>query len=250
MGKISILTAVFNRQDSIARALESIKCQTFKDIECVVVDGKSTDGTTELLPSLLGPDDKFLSEPDEGAYDALNKGLLLASGEVIGLLHSDDYYEDQDVLSRVMKVFESQDVDLVYGDATFFKKNNELTTVRKYRSSFFSKRNLAWGQMPAHPSMFFRKEIYRDLGGFKLGYKIAADYEFLCRLLVARDIKSVYLPQPLVRMQVGGLSTSGIKSYIVITKEVRRALKENGIYSNYPMILSKYPKKLMGLVAK
>ena len=250
MSKISILTAVFNRQNSIARALESIKSQTFRDIECVVVDGESTDGTMELLPSILGPQDKLLSEPDKGAYDALNKGLLLASGEVIGLLHSDDYYEDRNVLSRVMEIFETQNVDLVYGDASFFNKGDLATTVRKYKSPPLSKKNLAWGQMPAHPSMFFRKEIYRELGGFKLEYKIAADYEFLCRLLVARDIRSVYLPQSLVRMQVGGLSTSGIKSHIVINKEVQRALKESGIYSNYPMILSKYPKKLFGLIAK
>lgn len=250
MTKISVITAVFNRRDTIVRALKSVKCQTYENIECVVVDGGSTDGTKELIPPLLKPRDKFISEPDKGAYDAINKGIILASGDVIALLHSDDYYEDPDVLRHVIEVFESHDVDLVYGDASFFKKGDSHKTVRNYKSKLLSKKNLAWGQMPAHPSMFFRKEIYRELGGFKLGYKIAADYEFLCRLLVTKDIKSKYLQQSLVRMQIGGLSTSGIRNSIVLNKEVRRALKETQIYSNYAMILSKYPNKIFGLMRK
>jgi len=246
---ISIVTAVRNRKSTIARAITSIKEQTYKNVECVVVDGASSDGTRELAESLVGPNDKIISEPDKGVYDALNKGLAIASGDIIGLLHSDDLYEDKQVLENVAEVFNYNAVDVVFGDAAFFKKGEPETIIRRYRSTLLSKRNLAWGQMPAHPSMFFRAEIYHRLGGFKDDYKIAADYEFLCRLVSQVEVRSVRLPRVLVRMQMGGLSTAGFRSSVVLNQEVLRALKENDIYSNWPMLLSKYPRKIVGFLS-
>lgn len=245
--KISVICAVYNREKTIARSLLSVKNQTYSDVECIVVDGLSSDRTVEIATSILCANDILISEPDNGVYDALNKGILRASGDVIAILHSDDLYVDNEVLVSVIDVFKNDNVQLVYGDAEFFAEKNPNETIRYYKSLALSCKNLSWGQMPAHPSMIFHKEIYRELGGFKTDYKIAADYEFLCRLVTRCKIRSQYIGKPLVRMQLGGLSTSGFKSTIMLNKEVYRGLKENGIYSNYAMILSKYPRKIRGL---
>lgn len=247
--KISVICAVFNREKTIARALTSIKQQTYAEVECIVVDGLSSDKTVEIVKSILGPDDIIISEPDKGVYDALNKGLLRASGDIISLLHSDDFYADDEVLGSVADIFKLNNLQLVYGDAEFFAAKDPKRTIRYYKSGFLSKKNLSYGQMPAHPSMFFHKNIYQELEGFKIDYKIAADYEFLCRLVAHRNVRSHYARKSLVRMQLGGLSTAGFKSTITLNKEVRRGLKENGIYSNYAMILSKYPLKILGFLS-
>ena len=248
--KISVICVVFNREKTIERALLSIKNQSLADVECVVVDGSSTDKTVEVIKSIMDPSDILISEPDGGAYDALNKGLSRATGDVIALLHSDDVYANNEVLKLVADAFKHCDVELVYGDAEFFAEGHVDQTIRYYKSSALSKKNLSWGQMPAHPSMFFRKEVYRELKGFKIDYEIAADYEFLCRLVMSLDIRSQYVGRSLVRMQLGGLSTSGFKSTLTLNKEVKRSLVENGIYTNYLMILSKYPRKILGFLSR
>lgn len=247
--KISVICAVFNREKTIKRALRSIKNQTHTDIECIVVDGASSDNTLSIATDILGPDDIIISEADKGVYDALNKGLSLASGDVIAFLHSDDLFANDGVLKSIVDVFEGSNLQLVYGDVEFFAPGNPHRTIRYYKSKLFSKKNLSWGHMPAHPAMFFRKEIYRELEGFKTDYKIAADYEFLCRLTANRTFTSQYLSKSLVRMQLGGLSTAGLKNMITLNKEVRRGLNENGIYTNYAMILSKYPRKILGFLS-
>ena len=238
--KISIVMACFNRVEVISRALASLRSQSFNNVELVVVDGGSLDGTTEVFQSFLHPGDFFVSEPDGGIYDALNKGLAAVSGEVVGFLHSDDFYFDEEVLSKVACLFDESEADIVFGNVEFFRPGQVERVTRSYRCSELSVKMLSWGFMPAHPAMFFRREVFQDLGGFKTGYKIAGDYEFLCRVASSGRFKAIHVDLPLLRMSMGGISSSGLKSSVRLNREVYKALMENGIYSNYFMILSKY----------
>ena len=249
MLKFSIITAVYNRCSTVKRALRSIKNQDYPNIESVVIDGNSSDGSYEIIKSEILKNDIFVSESDKGIYDALNKGINNSSGDIIGFMHSDDFYTDDKIISQVAKIFKEKNVDIVYGDAAFFLENNTDRIVRNYISGPLTKKRLAWGFMPAHPSIFIKKNIYESIGNFKTSYKIAADYEFLCRLISKNDFKSYYLNKKLVSMQIGGVSTSGIKSTILLNKEVKRACKENKIYTNYLMLMSKYPSKILGLLS-
>jgi glycosyltransferase involved in cell wall biosynthesis len=248
--KVSVITATYNRAPTIVRAISSIKSQTYSDVQVVVIDGASEDSTVPLVSNFLSRDDVLLSEPDNGIYDALNKGLDLASGEIIAFLHSDDRYFDDDVISTVMKYFEDDSVDVVYGNVCFFSGENVEKVVRTYHSDVLSLKNLAWGKMPAHPAMFIRSRVYEKIGGFKTDYRIAADYEFLCRLVKSPGLTATYHPGTLVQMELGGVSTSGIKNTIILNKEVYRAVRTNGIYTNIFMLLSKYPSKIRQFLKK
>lgn len=250
MLKISVITATYNRDSTVVRALSSIKSQTYSDVQIVVVDGASQDNTISLISPMLGDNDILQSEPDQGIYDALNKGLALAEGEIVAFLHSDDFYFDENVLSKVSMAFSDDSVDVVYGDVSFFSGSDVTKIRRRYRSNKLSERNLAWGKMPAHPAIFIRRRIYDKIGYFETDFEIAADYEFLCRLVHYSDLKSVYLSNVLVRMQLGGISTGGIKNTILLNKEVLRAIRKNGIYTNIFMLLSKYPSKILQLLKK
>jgi glycosyltransferase involved in cell wall biosynthesis len=248
--KVSIITATFNREGTIKRAIRSIKGQLYQNIEVVIVDGASTDGTITVVKPLLSKNDSCVSEKDGGIYDALNKGIERSTGEIIGFLHSDDIFYNDSVISKVVESFKDESVDVVYGDACFFRKGNFKKTVRYYRSHELSLKNLAWGQMPAHTAMFVRKSIYQNYGGFDTSYKICGDYEFLCRLVSIVTPKSVYLPEKIVRMQIGGVSTGGFKNTVILNKEVLMSCRANGIYTNLFMILSKYPSKILQLIRR
>jgi len=246
--KISVITATYNREKTVVRAIESVKNQTYLDIELVVVDGASKDATISLIEPLIGENDICVSEKDDGLYDALNKGISLATGAVVGFLHSDDMYVNTSVLEKVASMFLDQSIDVVYGDACFFREGNTQKVVRYYRSDELSVKNLAWGKMPAHTAMFFRKNVYETYGLFKTTYHICADYEFLCRIVTQARLKSVRLPEPLVKMQIGGVSTGGLRSTIILNKEVLKACADNEIYTNILMVLSKYPSKILQFI--
>ena len=243
--KISVITATYNREKSILRSIKSTKSQDYKNVELVMIDGGSSDETVELAKPYLTKNDILISEKDKGIYDALNKGIENSTGEIISFLHSDDIFSDNNVLSMIASVFKENDVDLVYGDASFFKGESINRSIRKYKSDKLSKKNLAWGKMPAHTAMFFKKEIYQKYGYFKTNYKICGDYEFLCRISSRANIKSLYFPQVFVKMQTKGASTSGFSSTIQLNKEIYKACNENNIYTNYFMIMSKYPSKIL-----
>ena len=245
MLKVSVITATYNRSATVVRALSSIKSQTYTNIQVVVVDGASKDNTISLVSPMLDDKDILQSEPDFGIYDALNKGLALADGEILAFLHSDDLYFDNNVISRVVETFSDDSVDVVYGDVCFFSGSNVMKTRRRYRSDKLSERNLAWGKMPAHPATFIRRRVYQKIGYFETDFSIAADYEFMCRVVHYTNLKSVHLSKELVRMQLGGISTSGFRSTILLNKEVCRAIRKNGIYTNMFMLLSKYPSKIL-----
>jgi glycosyltransferase involved in cell wall biosynthesis len=242
--KCSIITAVFNRRETILRVLKSVQSQTYHDLQHVVIDGCSTDGTVEIISDAIRNKDIFISEEDLGIYDALNTGIKLSTGEVIALLHSDDVYSDNFIVERAMTAMESGGFDIVYGDVSFFRASDFYKDVRLYKSGVFSKSRLSWGWMPAHPAIFIKKTIYDKFGLFRTDYKIAADFEYLCRLASDPSIYKKYIPEVFVRMQMGGVSTSGIKNTVTLNKEVLRACRENGIDTNLFKILSKYPLKI------
>lgn len=243
--KCSIITAVFNRQETIERAIKSVQDQTFQNIEHLIIDGCSTDLTIDIIRRVARDQDIFISEKDIGIYDALNKGIKLSTGDVIAFLHSDDVYSNNMIVERVMTTMESGGLDIVYGDASFFRSFNYYDDVRVYKSGVFSQSRLSWGWMPAHPALFIKKSIYDKFGFFKTDYKIAADFEYLCRLASDPSIHQKYIPEVFVRMQMGGVSTSGLKNTVTLNREVLRACIENGIASNLFKILSKYPLKIL-----
>lgn len=248
--KVSIITVVWNNASTIKDAIDSVLAQTYENIEYIVVDGASSDGTVEIVQSYEDKITKFISEPDKGLYDAMNKGLALATGDIVGILNSDDFYIDEFVIEKVVKEFEEKEVDSVYADLVFVKPNDLSKTVRYYDSSHFTPDKFAYGWMPAHPTFFVKREFYEKHGVFKTDYKIAADYELLTRFLGKNKVSYSYIKEPIVKMRIGGASTSGIKSNYILNKEIIRACKENDIYTNWLMVLSKYPKKILGLFKK
>lgn len=248
--KVSIITVVWNNASTIKDAIDSVLSQIYQNIEYIVVDGASTDGTVEIVQSYGDKISKFISEPDKGLYDAMNKGIALTTGDIVGILNSDDFYIDGNVIERVVKEFEEKGVDSVFADLVFVKPENIDKVVRYYDSSHFNPSKFAYGWMPAHPTFFVKREIYEKYGVFKTDYKIAADYELLTRFLAKNKISYSYIKDPIVKMRIGGASTSGIKSNYFLNKEIIRACKENGISTNWMKVLSKYPKKLLGLLNK
>ena len=249
--KISVITAVFNNNQTIARALSSIKSQTHKNIELIVIDGNSDDGSINTIKNMIDKDDIFISESDKGIYDALNKGLSLATGDLIAFLHSDDLYSDDFCLSRVVEIFNKEKVDIVYGDASYFDGDNISRIVRNYKSDKLTKKNLAWGKMPVHPSIFIKKSIYEQFGSFRTEFKIGGDYDFLCRIINYDDLSSYYESRVFVLMQRGGVSTSRtLKNTITLNKEILKAIKDNNIYTNIFMVLSRYFFKIQQFIRK
>jgi len=212
--KISIITAVFNRKKTIIDTVKSIKYQEISphNLEHIVIDGGSTDGTLEILRSSLDDNTVFISEPDNGIYDALNKGLQLATGDIIGILHSDDFFEDNFVLNDVLCIFIDPEIDIVYGDINYISNKDVNKLVRHWISGLYEKKKLRWGWMPPHPTFFFRRDLFIKLGGYNIKYRISADYDFMLRCLLYKKIKVNYIPRVLVNMRVGGESNSSINN--------------------------------------
>jgi glycosyltransferase involved in cell wall biosynthesis len=248
--KISIITVVLNGVTTIERTLDSIADQRtyHADIEHILIDGGSTDGTLELLHQRRNQIEILMSEPDNGLYDAMNKGIRLATGDIIGILNADDHYANRQVLSDVNQIFQSQDVDAVFGDLEYFNPKHHTVATRLYRSAHFKPEKLSRGLMPAHPTLFLRKSVYDRFGLFKPEYKIAGDFDFIARIFKNGDLKYTYVPRILIRMQSGGVSTRGLKSTILLNKEILRSCHENQIPTNFFKLLLRYPKKLLEYV--
>jgi len=245
--KVSIITVVWNNKDTIKDAIDSVLSQTYQDIEYIIVDGASSDGTVKIIESYGDKIAKFISEPDKGLYDAMNKGIKLATGDIVGILNSDDFYIDSEVIEKVVKEFESTQVDSVYADLVYVKPDNLDKVVRYYDSSHFNPDKFSYGWMPAHPTFFVKRWVYEKYGLFKTDYKIAADFEILARFLYTNHISYSYLNKVLIKMRVGGVSTQGLKSNYILNKEILRACEENGIQTNWFKVLSKYPRKILEL---
>ncbi len=246
--KVSIITVVYNRADVIRDTIKSVLSQTYKDIEYIIIDGASTDDTMYVINEYKDKISKINSEPDKGLYDAINKGIKEATGDVIGLLHSDDFYTDSLVIQRVVDAFTQQKSDTVFADLLYIKDDNHDKVLRYYSAKHFTPQKLKYGLMPPHPTFFVKKEIFEKYGLYKTDYAIAADYEMCFRLLETHKVSYTYIHFPIIKMRIGGLSTGGIRNKIIINKEAIRAMKENGHYSNHLLILKKYPIKILEII--
>ena len=227
--KFSIVTACYNSGTTIAHAISSLKRQTWSDVEHIVIDGASSDGTQEIVMSTLSPQDIFVSERDNGIYDALNKGIYHSSGDVIGFLHSDDFLANDSVLQRVAEFFLVSGADAVYGDLQYVKASDSFQIVRDWRSGKFSLAKLRRGWMPPHPTFFMRREFYERLGVFDTRFRIASDYDSLLRYLSEPSLKVAYLPEVLVKMRVGGASNGSLKQVFRKSREDFAIMKKNGL---------------------
>lgn len=243
--KISIITATFNSAKTIESSIQSVIDQTYPDIEYIIVDGGSTDQTLELVESYQKDYTNiiFNSEPDQGIYDALNKGIAKATGEVIGFLHSDDFFENEKVIQDIMTCFQNQQSDGVYGDLKYVNAAQPTKVVRYWKSRSFHKSLLTKGWMPAHPTLFLKKEIYQLFGKFDLKFSIAADYDFMLRILKEEILSFAYLPQVITNMRVGGASNRSLKNIIQKSKEDYQALQNNKI-GGWSILLQKNLSKI------
>lgn len=229
MTKISIITAVYNREATVAHAISSVATQTWPKVEHLVVDGASTDGTLAAVAAVSHPRMHLVSEPDRGIYDALNKGIARATGDVVGVLHSDDYFAHERVLSAVASAFSSPQVMAVYGNLDYVSTDDEARVIRHWHSGSYSPAKLRRGWMPPHPALFLRREVFDRYGAYDTTYRIAADYDAILRYFSRGDLRPVYLPEVLVRMRVGGASNGSIGRLIRKSREDYRALRTNEI---------------------
>lgn len=244
--KVSIITVSFNSAKTIADTIDSVLNQDFPDIEYIIVDGDSTDGTVDIIRQNENRISQWISEKDQGMYDAMNKGIAMATGDVIGILNSDDIYMNTHVISDLMRVMQSQNTEVVFADLILVDSSNQNKIIRYYDSGRFHPSKFKFGWMPAHPTVFVKRELYQKVGKFSTTYQIAADYEMLIRMLAIEKASYAYYPKPVVRMRSGGASTSGISRNWILNQEIIRACKENGIYTNLFMLLLKVPAKLWG----
>lgn len=245
--KISVITACFNSDSTLRDTIESVLRQTYHDIEYIIVDGGSKDDTMEIVRSYEPIFDgrmRWISEPDKGIYDAMNKGLAMATGDVIGILNSDDFFTSNDILDQVAKTMTNLEIEAVYGDIHFVNDDDLTKCVRYYSSKQFRRWQMRMGFMPAHPSFYCRRSVYEKYGLFDPSFRISGDFELMLRLLFIYNIKTQYLPLDFVTMRTGGASTSGLKSYRQRLKENSRIFKKNGVYSNYILESFRYLYKL------
>jgi len=248
--RVSIITACYNRAATVGEAIESVAAQIHDDIEHIVVDGGSTDGTLEVLERHRASLAQFIPGPDKGLYDALNKGVAAATGDIVGFLHADDFYARNDVVAAVVERMQSQSLDALYGDVAFVRADDVGRVVRVYSSRRFHPSRIAWGWMPAHPTLFLRRAVYGRYGGFRTDYRIAADFEFVARIFSTGTLRYAYLPQVLVTMRLGGVSTRGWRSTLTLNREVLRACRENRIATNFLKILCRYPAKALEFIVR
>ena len=249
--KISVITVCYNSAKTIGHTLRSVREQTHGDIEHIIVDGGSSDKTLEVV-SAEGPHvTKLVSERDNGIYDAMNKGIQLATGDVVAFLNADDFYISTEVLSKVAVAFEASGADCCYGDLCYVQQDDTAKIVRYWRSSPFRLGLFGKGWCPPHPTFFVRRSVCQRLGGFNLNYKIAADVELMARFLVAGSISSFYIPEVLVHMRMGGTTNRSLSNIFRQNLEIRRALLENGLrFSWIQFFLSKLMSRSLQFVRR
>jgi len=245
--KVSIITVTYNSAATLRDTLESVKSQDYPNIEHILVDGASKDDTVKIIQA-YGHVAKYVSEKDRGLYDAINKGILMSTGDVVGILNSDDFFPHRKVISNMVKCFKENDADAVFGDIAFVRPENLEKVIRLYSSRKFYPKKFKYGYMPAHPSFYVKRKFYEEYGLYKLDYKIAADYELLMRFMHTNKLKYAYHPEVMVYMRTGGVSNKNILSRWVLNKEIIRACKENGVNTNMFIISLKYFNKVFEYV--
>ncbi len=239
---ISVITAVYNGAATISEALGSVREQTWPNVEHIVIDAGSTDGTLALLESNRHGIAKIVSEPDQGIYDGLNKGIRHASGDVVGFMHADDAYASCHALERVARAFEDPEVGAVYGDLVYVDRHDSSRIIRYWRAGQYRRAQLSHGWMPPHPTFYVRREIYSRLGGFDTRFRIAADYENMLRLLWRGEVHAAYIPEVLVRMRMGGVSNKSLLNLMHKSCEDFAALRQNGIAGLQALVLKNVTK--------
>ena len=245
--KVSIITVCYNSEKTIEDTIRSVASQTYRDIEYIVVDGGSTDRTNEIVKKHSNVVSVHISEKDNGLYDAMNKGIKLATGDVIGILNSDDVLASETIIEKIADSV--KDVDGVYGDIGFYDKSLNKK-IRHYSSRGFHKAKFSRGFMPAHPSCYLKKELINRVGLYSLNFKIAADFDFLVRAFSIPHTNFLYFQNEIVKMREGGISTSGLSANILLNKEIIQSCRNNDLPCSWLSVLSKYPEKIMGLIFK
>ncbi len=241
--RFSIITVCFNSEATIADTLRTVAEQQYPNVEHIIIDGASSDGTLEVVKR-SGHPVQLISERDRGIYDAMNKGIARASGDVVGILNADDFYPHAHVLERVAREFEAPRVEATIGDICFVSPTDLKRKVRYYSAQRWSPARFVRGFMPPHPAFFTWKRNYERFGNYKLGYKIASDYELLVRFLAVHELPYQYIPEALVHMRAGGVSNESLKSRYVLNREIVRACGENGLQTNLFVLSLKYFEKM------
>lgn len=250
MKRISIITATFNSSFSIRDCVRSINDQTYQNIEHIIIDGASHDNTLEIIKSMPNRVSKIISEPDNGIYDAMNKGLKLATGEIVGILNSDDLYVDNELLSRVVDEFDICNCDSLYGDLFYVQRDNTDIVVRTWETRQFVPGSFCKGWHPPHPTLFLRKEIYDKYGFFDIHFKLAADFEFMLRLFEKYRISSIYIPKPMIRMRMGGATSKNLRNIFNQNIECYIAFKKNNLRVSLLYPLYRLIPKLLQFIKK
>ena len=245
---ISVVTVSYNAVTTIEQTILSVINQTYSNIEYIIIDGGSTDGTVDIIRKYADRIAYWVSEPDKGIYDAMNKGIRMATGDIVGIINSDDFYHRTDILTKVMNAFQDKVTQAVYGDVRFVNPDNLDKTVRYYSSKKFTPRRFRYGFMPAHPTFFTYRKYFDEFGYYKTDYRIAADYVLLIRFLYTHHLKAKYLPLDFMKMRTGGASTASFKSNLLLNKEIVRACRENGIWTCMPLLFLKYFIKVFELI--
>lgn len=242
--KISIITATYNSASTLEATILSVINQSFENIEYIIIDGKSDDGTLQIIDKYKNSITKFVSEKDNGIYDALNKGINLATGDVIGILHSDDFYIHNDVLKNIAKEFVSTGCNALYANLYYVDRLNTNKIIRKWKAGTFTPESFLYGWMPPHPTFFVKKEIYNQYGVFNPEFKTSADYELMLRLLCRHKIKTSYLNEYIVKMRMGGQSNVSTKNRIAANLEDRKAWQVNELKPYFFTLFFKPLRKL------
>ncbi|HTA63411.1 MAG TPA: glycosyltransferase family 2 protein [Bacteroidia bacterium] len=229
MEKISIITVTYNSAQTLEQTIQSVLAQTYPNVEYIIVDGKSSDNTLAVIEKYRDKITTVVSEKDDGLYHALNKGIALATGNIIGILHADDFYIDSTVLTKVVETFTAKKADAVYADLYYVDKDNTDKIIRTWKSGEYKVANFLWGWMPPHPTFFVKKEYYTKHGAFNTNLRTAADYEIMLRLLYRHKIKAAYLPKFIIKMRVGGQSNASVKNRVKANNEDRMAWKLNDL---------------------
>ena len=252
--KISLITATYNSAETLRDTLQSVLNQTFKDVDYIIIDGNSKDNTIDIVkefePKFEGRL-RWISEKDKGIYDAMNKGVKMAQGEVVGILNSDDFFASDDVLEKVNAAFtENPIIDGVYADVRYVDWNDTGKTVRMFSGKDFKREKICWGQMPPHPSFYVKRECYDKYGLYSLDYPICADYDMFVKMIWIGNIKTLYINDIFVNMRSGGTSSNGLKVHRKIMRERMRCIREHNLPSNFFKQVSRYFGKIISLLKK